>query len=177
MILEERKHVGMGRKFQTPFVIVVMLIVLILTSCSSTKLLNRAIKKDPTILHNTVIRDTIKITKIDSIPYIVNDTIKWKYIERITDTIVEFEYKYITAPITRQQTRLNEREDRLELKYKFKLDKIVSKYDAKIERLNARLLKRTTNVQVRQENKGSNWYWFLLIGILLGAFTVFYIKR
>ena len=167
----------MGRKFQTPFVIVVMLIVLILTSCSSTKLLNRAIKKDPTILHNTVIRDTIKITKIDSIPYIVNDTIKWKYIERITDTIVEFEYKYITAPITRQQTRLNGREDRLELKYKFKLGKIVSKYDAKIERLNARLLKRTTNVQVKQENKGSNWYWFLLIGILLGAFTVFYIKR
>ena len=167
----------MVRKFHTPFVIVTMLIVLILTSCSSTHHLNKAIKKDPTILHNTVIRDTVRITKLDSVPYIVNDTIRWRYIETITDTIVEFKYKYITAPITRQQTRLNEREERLELKYKFKLGRIVAKYDAKIERLNARLLKRTTNTQVRQENKKSNWYWFLIIGILLGSFTVLYIKR
>ena len=167
----------MVRKLHTPFVIVVMLIVLILTSCSSTHHLNKAIKKDPTILHNTTIRDTIQITKLDSVAYIVNDTIRYKLIETVHDTIVEFQYKYITAPITRQQTRLNEREERLELKYKFKLGKVVAKYEGRIERLNARLLKRTTNTQVRQENKKSNWYWFLIIGVLLGSFTVLYIKR
>ena len=167
----------MVRKVHTPFVIVIMLIVLILTSCSSTHHLNKAIKKDPTILHNTTIRDTIQITKLDSVPYILNDTIRYKLIETVHDTIVEFKYKYVTAPITRQQTRLNEREERLELKYKFKLAKVVAKYEGKIERLNARLSKRITNTQVRQENKKSNWYWFLIIGILLGSFTVLYIKR
>ena len=155
----------------------ILIITLILCGCSSTHHLNKAIKKDPTILHNTVIRDTIKITKIDSIPYIVNDTIRWKYIERITDTIVEFKYKYITAPITRQEKRLNERKDRLELKYKFKLGKVVAKYEGKIERLNARLLKRITNTQVRQENKGSNWYVFLIIGLIVGFLLRFIIKK
>jgi hypothetical protein len=155
----------------------ILILTLILSSCSSTKLLNRAIKKDPTILHNTTIRDTIQITKVDSIPYIVNDTILYKLVEKVTDTIVEFKYKHITAPITRQQTRLNEREERLELKYRFKLGKIVAKYEGRIERLNARLLKRTTNVQVRQENKKSTWYWFFIIGLLIGAFVVLYIKR
>ena len=163
----------MVRKFHTPFVIVTMLIVLILTSCSSTHHLNKAIKKDPTILHNTVIRDTVRITKLDSVPYIVNDTIRWKYIETITDTIVEFKYKYITAPITRQQTRLNEREDRLELKYKFKLGKILARLDGRLERVNARLLKRTTNVQVRQENKSNNWWIWLLFGLVVGILTRF----
>ena len=155
----------------------ILIISLILCGCSSTYHLNKAIKKEPTILHNTVIRDTIQITKLDSVPYIVNDTIKWKYIETITDTIIEFKYKYITAPITRQQTRLNEREERLELKYKFKLAKVVAKYEGKIERLNARLLKRTTNTQVRQENKGSNWYVFLIIGLIIGFLLRFIIKK
>ena len=163
----------MDKRLHTPFVIVVMLIVLILTSCSSTHHLNKAIKKDPTILHNTTIRDTVQITKLDSIPYAVNDTIKWKYIERVTDTIVEFKYKYITAPITRQQKRLNEREDRLELKYKFKLGKILARLDGRLERVNARLLKRTTNVQVRQENKSNNWWIWLLFGLVVGILTRF----
>lgn len=155
----------------------ILIISLILCGCSSTYHLNKAIKKEPTILHNTVIRDTIKITKLDSIPYILNDTIKWHYIETVHDTIIEFKYKYITAPITRQQTRLNEKEQRLELKYKFKLAKVVAKYDAKIERLNARLLKRTTNTQVKEENKGGNWYVFLIIGLIIGFLLRFIIKK
>ena len=163
----------MGRKFQTPFVIVVMLIVLILTSCSSTKLLNRAIKKDPTILHNTIIRDTIQITKIDSIPYIVNDTIKWKYIERITDTIVEFEYKYITAPITRLQKRLNAKEGRLLIKQQEKTDRLIARLSKRNKAIETRLKKAVS----RYENRKSTWYWFLIIGILIGAFIVLYIKR
>lgn len=150
-----------------------LFIILILSSCSATKLLNKAIKKDPTILHSTVIRDTIQITKLDSIPYIVNDTIRWSLIERHTDTIVEFKYKYVTAPITRQQTRLNEREDRLELKYKFKLGKILARLDGRLERVNARLLKRTTNVQMRQENKSNNWWIWLLFGLVVGILTRF----
>ena len=154
-----------------------IIFVLVLSSCSSANLLNRAIKKNPSILREITITDTINITKLDSVPYIINDTIHYRLIENRYDTIVEFEYKYITAPITRQQTRLNEREDRLELKYKFKLGKIVAKYDAKIERLNARLLKRTTNTQVRQENKGGAWHIFLIIGLIVGFFLRFIVKK
>ena len=139
-----------------------IIILLILTSCSSTHHLNKAIKKDPTILHNQTIVDTVQITKIDSIPYILNDTIRYKLIERIYDTIINREYKYITPPITRQEKRLS-----------YKLEKQAEKNGLKLDKLLARLEKRTKNVTTRQENKGSKWWVFLLIGLIVGILTRF----
>jgi hypothetical protein len=136
--------------------------LLVLTSCSSTYHLNKAIKKEPTILNTQVVRDTIQITTLDSIPYIVNDTIKYKVFEKVTDTIVEFQYKYLTAPETRQDKRL-----------RYKENKLIEKNSLKLDKLLARLNKRTKNVQTRQENKGSKWYIFILIGILIGFLTRF----
>jgi hypothetical protein len=136
--------------------------LIVLTSCSSTYHLNKAIKKEPTILNTQVVRDTIQITTLDSIPYIVNDTIKYKVFEKVTDTIVEFQYKYLTAPETRQDKRL-----------RYKENKLIKKNSLKLDKLLARLNKRTKNVQTRQENKGSKWYIFILIGILIGFLTRF----
>ena len=136
--------------------------LLVLTSCSSTYHLNKAIKKEPTILNTQVIRDTIQITTLDSIPYIVNDTIMYKVFEKVTDTVVEFEYKYLTAPETRQDKRL-----------RYKENKLIEKNSLKLDKLLARLNKRTKNVQTRQENKGSKWYIFILIGVLIGFLTRF----
>jgi len=150
-----------------------LIILLILSSCSSTKLLNRAIKKDPTILHNTTIRDTIQITKVDSIPYIVNDTIRYKLVEKVTDTIVEFKYKYITAPITRQQTRLNSKEGRLLIKQKEETARLVARLNKRNKAIETRLKKAVS----RHENRSGTWYWFFIIGLLIGAFVVLYIKR
>ena len=136
--------------------------LLVLTSCSSTYHLNKAIKKEPTILNTQIVRDTIQITTLDSIPYIVNDTIMYKVFEKVTDTIVEFQYKYLTAPETRQDKRL-----------RYKENKLIEKNSLKLDKLLARLNKRTKNVQTRQENKGSKWYIFILIGILIGFLTRF----
>ena len=151
----------------------ILILALILSSCSSTYHLNKAIKKEPTILQNMIVKDTIQISKIDSVPYIVNDTIHYKLIERFTDTIVEFKYKYINAPTTRHERRLKEQTERIELKYKFKLGKIIAEYDFKTAKLVARLNKRVKNVKVRQENKRSNWYLWLVIGLVIGFFSRF----
>ena len=137
-------------------------LLLVITSCSSTYHLNKAIKKEPTILNTQVVRDTVQITTLDSIPYIVNDTIRYKVFEKVTDTVVEFEYKYLTAPETRQDKRL-----------KYKENKLIKKNSLKLDKLLARLNKRTKNVQTRQENKGSKWYIFILIGVLIGFLTRF----
>jgi hypothetical protein len=132
-------------------------ILLALSSCSSTWHLNKAIKKEPTILHNTVIKDTIQITKLDSVPYAVNNTIHWKYIERITDTIIEFKYKYITAPITRQEKRLK----------------------AKVEKTQIKQESKTKRTEVRKQAKKNrfNWFTFILIGIFLGVLISFMLKN
>ena len=137
-------------------------LLLFITSCSSTYHLNKAIKKEPTILNTQVVRDTVQITTLDSIPYIVNDTIMYKVFEKVTDTVVEFEYKYLTAPETRQDKRL-----------RYKENKLIEKNSLKLDKLLARLNKRTKNVQTRQENKGSKWYIFILIGVLIGFLTRF----
>lgn len=83
-----------------------IILLLILTSCSSTFHLKRAIKKDPEILQEKTIIDTLRIETIDSIPYTINDTVRYTYFKTITDTLIEFKYKYIKPIKTRQEIRL-----------------------------------------------------------------------
>lgn len=148
-------------------------LLLVLTSCSSTYHLNKAIKKEPTLLDTRTVRDTVQITTLDSIPYIVNDTIHYKVFEKVTDTVVEFEYKYLKAPETRQDKRLKYKETRQDNRLRYKENKLIEKNSLKLDKLLARLEKRTKNVQTRQENKGTKWYIFILIGFLIGFFTRF----
>jgi len=129
-----------------------------ISSCSSTFHLKRAIKKDPTILKERTVTDTLRIESIDSIPYTINDTIHYTYFKTITDTLIEFKYKYIKNPKTRQQIRL-----------KSKQDIKVIKSEAKNER-----------VKTRQTNKRGGWqvYVFLFImGLLCGMFFILLIRR
>jgi len=135
-----------------------IILLLILTSCSSTFHLKRAIKKDPTILQEKTIIDTLRIETIDSIPYTINDTVRYTYFKTITDTLIEFKYKYIKPIKTRQEIRL-----------KSKQDIKVIKSEAKNER-----------VKVRQTNKRGGWqiYVFLfIIGLLCGMFFILLIRR
>ena len=71
--------------------------------------------------------DTIRITSIDSIPVIKNDTIVWEKFITTKDTIINF--KNIYVPKTRWQTRIEYKERvktlRIEGKTKWKTAKAV----------------------------------------------------
>lgn len=100
---------------------------LLLSSCSAHYHVMRAMKKGYTCGETS---DTITISSIDSIPYVLNDSI---YFERVIvqkDTIVR--YKSYKVPQTRFQTRIEYRyktkvvkADVLKVKYK---NKYVTKY-------------------------------------------------
>lgn len=100
---------------------------LLLSSCSAHYHVMRAMKKGYTCGETS---DTIRISSIDSIPYVLNDSI---YFERVIvqkDTIVR--YKSYKVPQTRFQTRIEYRyktkvvkADVLKVKYK---NKYVTKY-------------------------------------------------
>jgi len=100
---------------------------LLLSSCSAHYHVMRAMKKGYTCGQET---DTITISSIDSIPYVLNDSI---YFERVIvqkDTIVR--YKSYKVPQTRFQTRIEYRyktkvvkADVLKVKYK---NKYITKY-------------------------------------------------
>jgi len=135
-----------------------IILLLILSSCSSTFHLKKAIKKDPEILQEKTVTDTITIATIDSIPYVVNDTVRYTYFKTTTDTLIEFRYKYIKPIKTRQEIRLKSKQD----------IKII-KEDAKNER-----------VKTRKTNKRGGWqvYAFLfIVGFLVGMLFILLIRR
>jgi hypothetical protein len=106
----------------------IILISLFLYSCSAQYHLNKAIKKGYKCENTS---DTIRITTLDSIPYIVNDTIVWEKFFTTKDTVIL--YKNVYIPKTKWEVRT-------EIKYKYKIqlktiykDRIVEKAKAKSE--------------------------------------------
>ena len=144
-----------------------IILLLLLSSCSSTYHLKKAIKKDPEILQEKTVTDTITIATIDSIPYVVNDTVRYTYFKTTTDTLIQFRYKYIKNPKTRQEIRLKSKQ---EIK--------VIKEDAKTDRLDARLEKRLNQTEVRKSGGGWQiWLFCFIIGFISGMFFLLMIKR
>ena len=75
--------------------------LIILGSCSANYHVLRAIKKGYTCGDTS---DTITISTIDSIPYVLRDSIYWEKVIVQKDTIVR--YKAYKVPQTRFQTRI-----------------------------------------------------------------------
>jgi len=144
-----------------------IILLLFLSGCTSTYYLKKAIKKDPTILKERVIVDTLKIERLDSVPYVVNDTIRYTYFKTLRDTIITTKYKYIKNPKTRQQVRLKSKK---EIK--------VIKETNKNERLNNRLDKRLKQTEVRKSGGGwVLWLFLFFLGVLCGGFIVLILKK
>ena len=106
------------------FRVLLLLLLFVLYGCSAQYHLNKAIKKGYTCEQTG---DTIRITTLDSIPVIVNDTIVWEKFITTKDTIIKYNTVYV--PKTRQEKRI---EYKLKVKTIYK-DRIVEKAQAKAE--------------------------------------------
>ena len=100
-------------------------IILLLSSCSAQYHLNKAIKKGYKCEQTG---DTIRITTLDSIPVIINDTIVWEKFITTKDTIIKYNTVYV--PKTRLEKKI---EYKLKVKTIYK-DRIVEKAQAKATR-------------------------------------------
>jgi hypothetical protein len=102
--------------------------------------------------------DTIRIISVDSIPVVVNDTIRYEKIITSKDTIINFKNVYI--PKTRWQTKI-------EYRYKtqiLKQDVLKYKYIYKTE---------------KKQKAKTNWMllvWGFIIGVLLSFVTRLLLK-
>ena len=70
----------------------IVIISVLLYSCSAEYHLNKAIKKGFKCDETS---DTIRITTLDSIPVIVNDTIVWEKVLNTKDTVIKYKTVYI----------------------------------------------------------------------------------
>jgi hypothetical protein len=122
-----------------------LILAIFATSCTANYHLRKAIKKG---YRCDEVGDTIRITSIDSIPYVVNDSIYWEKVLVQKDTIVRYKTSYV--PKTRWQTRIE---------YKLKRDTI--RQVQKIE------------VAKYKSQKEKPSFWVLILGFVIGMGTMY----
>ena len=122
-----------------------IILAIFATSCTANYHLRKAIKKG---YRCDEVGDTIRITSIDSIPYVVNDSIYWEKVLVQKDTIVRYKTSYV--PKTRWQTRIE---------YKLKRDTI--RQVQKIE------------VAKYKSQKEKPSFWVLILGFVIGMGTMY----
>jgi hypothetical protein len=138
----------------------------LLSSCSVNYHLNKAIKKG---YRCDEISDTISITTVDSIPYIVNDSIVWEKIITQKDTIVFYKTSYV--PRTRFIVRMDNKRMNDSLKHMRKVYGDSLKAAVKIN-------KQDNKVKIKTQKKKSNLFLYgLLTGIILTLTTRYAISQ
>ena len=78
-----------------------LILAMLATSCGVNYHINKAIKKG---YRCDEVADTIKITSVDSIPYVLRDSILWEKVLVQKDTIVR--YNVSKVPLTRFQEKI-----------------------------------------------------------------------
>ena len=122
--------------------------LLLLFACSSERKAQyhykKALKYGLKIVQDS---DTIRISSIDSIPVIVNDTIVWQKYITTKDTIIQ--YRTVEIPKTRWQTRIE------------------YKYKTKIEKIKGDTIYKTAKAQTKDIIKYRTRWWPFWIGLAL----------
>jgi hypothetical protein len=131
---------------RTLITILSLLLAIFATSCSVNYHVRKAFDKGYRCEEGGA--DTIRITSIDSIPYVVNDSIYWEKVLVQKDTIVRYKTSYV--PKTRWQTRIE---------YKLKRDTI--RQVQKIE------------VAKYKSQKEKPSFWVLILGFVIGMGTMY----
>lgn len=89
------------KKFSTYSLILSLILAIIVTGCSANYHLTKAMKKG---YRCEEVADTFLINTIDSIPYVLRDSIYWEKVIVQKDTIVRYKRSFV--PKTRFQTRI-----------------------------------------------------------------------
>ena len=141
----------------------IVIISVLLYSCSAQYHLNKAIKKGFKCDETS---DTIRITTLDSIPVIVNDTIVWEKFITTKDTVIK--YKTVYVP----KTRLDKK-----IEYRIKVKTIYN--ERIVEKAQARAEGKKAKMQVKLNRpKGNLNLLFVGVGIgLLLSFLWKYAKQ
>ena len=136
-----------------------IIVLSLLFSCSDAKKAQyhykKALKYGLELVQDS---DTIRIISVDSIPVVVNDTIRYEKVITTKDTIINFKNVYV--PKTRWQTKI-------EYRYKtqiLKQDVLKYKYIYKTE---------------KKQKAKTNWMllvWGFIIGVLLSFVTRLLLK-
>jgi len=126
------------------------------TSCSAPKRAQwhykKALKNGLKVVQDS---DTIRITTVDSIPVILNDTIVYEKFYTTKDTVIQFNNVYV--PKTRWQTRIEYR------------------YKTRVERIRGKTIYKTA--QAKEVVKYKILWWPVIVAFILGILLRFLIQK
>jgi hypothetical protein len=140
-----------SKLFSTYSLTLSLILAVIVTSCTANYHVRKAIKKG---YRCDTIADTITINSIDSIPYVLRDSIVWERVIVQKDTIIRYKRSFV--PKTRLETRIE---------YRLKRDTL--KLIEKVE-----VVKYKTE---KNKNKKPN-LWLFIIGFGAGFITKWLLK-
>lgn len=138
-------------KFSAYSLILSLILAIIVTSCSANYHVTKAMKKG---YRCDTVEDTITILSVDSIPYVLRDSIAWERVIYQKDTIVRYKRSYV--PKTRFETRIE---------YRLKRDTLKM-----IEKVEVVKWKKERN------NKKKPNLWLFIIGFGTGFITNWLLK-
>jgi hypothetical protein len=131
-------------------------ILILIVSCSAPKRAQwhykKALKNGLQVVQDS---DTIRITSIDSIPVIINDTIVWEKFYTTKDTVIQFNNVYV--PKTRWQTRIEYR------------------YKTRVERIRGKTIYKTA--QAKEVVKYKILWWPVIVAFIFGILLRFLIQK
>lgn len=131
-------------------------ILILIVSCSAPKRAQwhykKALKNGLKVVQDS---DTIRITTVDSIPVIFNDTIVYEKFYTTKDTVIQFNNVYV--PKTRWQTRIEYR------------------YKTKVERIRGKTIYKTA--QAKEVVKYKILWWPVIVAFILGILLRFLIQK
>jgi hypothetical protein len=136
---------------RSSLLILSLISTILATSCSVNYHVRKAIKKG---YRCDEVADTIQITSIDSIPYVLRDSIMWERVLVQKDTIVRYKRSFVP------QTRFEKR-----IEYKLKRDTL-------------RMIEKVEVVKWKTEknkNKKPN-LWLFIIGFIAGFAAKYLMK-
>lgn len=123
----------------------VLILAIFVTSCTANYHIRKAIKKG---YRCDSVADTIQVTSIDSIPYILHDSIYWEKVLVQKDTIIRYKRSFV--PQTRWQTKIE---------YKLKRDTI-------------RQVQKIEMAKYKSQKEKPN-FWVLILGFVMGMGTMY----
>lgn len=143
-----------------------------MTGCSANWHVTKAIKKGYRVGGSA---DTIQITKIDSFPIIIKDSIIWEKFITTRDTVIFHETHFV--PKTRWQYRMDNKRFKDSLKTVKNMYSDSLKAAIKMHRVSAKanvqFIKQKTK-QVKHENK--NGARLFMLGLVIGIIITLIIK-
>ena len=134
---------------------IIFILIAMLCSCSVNYHINKATKKGFKCAETS---DTIRITTLDSIPYIVNDTIVWEKFFTTKDTVII--YKNVYIPKTKWQVRT-------EIKYKYKIQLKTIYKDRVVEKAKAKAEGQKAKSEAKSKRPSGNLI-LLFVGVAIG---------